>query len=261
MEIDALAIFGTRTMTKHYAFWAVLLVLGMTSGSTECGEEKAIALLTKFRYRFVRDEDQPGKPVIEVRIVGRQVEDEVFKQLPTLKELRSLRICTYGSNVDLALTGLKDMKKLRRLNLEMCDLTDFSTKQIGMATGLRDVNIRYTRTTDAMLKELGGLKQLQKLYVSSLKVTDEGIKALAGLTQLEVLDLSDTKLTDAGLKELTGLKQLQELVLSETAITDAGLKNLFPLTRLQSLDLSQTKVTKAGVAAIRKALPKCEVLY
>ena len=50
--------------------------------------------------------------------------------------------------------------------------------------------------------------------------------------------------------DLTGNKQ----------VTDAGLEHLKGLTNLTSLSLGNTKMTPAGVEALRKALPKCEII-
>ena len=43
------------------------------------------------------------------------------------------------------------------------------------------------------------------------------------------------------------------------SITDTDLEHLKSLEGLKHLDISGTKVTKEGVAALKKALPKCEI--
>jgi hypothetical protein len=58
---------------------------------------------------------------------------------------------------------------------------------------------------------------------------------------------------------LAGLKGLKRLSLANTGLSDAGLKHLEGLAALEHLDLSGTKVTADGVAALKQALPKCEV--
>jgi hypothetical protein len=49
--------------------------------------------------------------------------------------------------------------------------------------------------------------------------------------------------------------------LTDAPITDAGLKELTKLKQLVLLGLVDTKVTKAGMAELRKALPKCRIIY
>jgi len=272
-------------MKNCHLAWAIVMMLSMTSGGVWCDEKSAVAALEKYVFGFTRDESQPGKPVIDVRISGCFLDDELLRELPALKQLKSLTIITPGENVDAALKGLNDMKKLQMLNLRGCDLTDFSVNQISMVTGLRTLDIRLTTMTDARLKQLGSLKQLQKLYVNNESVTDSGMKEITRLKQLQTLDLRgtsvgniglkelaklrglqylelcQTKVTDEGLKDLAALTELQRLGLNSTAVTDAGLKHLVPLKNLQLLNLCDTKVTVTGVAALKKASPACQISH
>jgi len=81
------------------------------------------------------------------------------------------------------------------------------------------------------------------------------------LSGLRYLELCQTKVTDEGLKELAALTELQRLGLNSTAVTGAGLKHLVPLKKLQLLNLSDTKVTETDVAALKKALPACQISH
>ncbi len=122
------------------------------------------------------------------------------------------------------------------------------------------VSLSNTKVTDSGLKELAQLKGLQWMDLRDTKVTDAGLKELATLKALRELYLSHTRVTDSGLKELAHIKGLQVLLLNGTKVTDAGLKDLAALMGLRKLDLGDTGVTKAGVAALRKALPACEIV-
>jgi hypothetical protein len=64
-----------------------------------------------------------------------------------------------------------------------------------------------------------------------------------------------------GLKELANVPNLTELGLMASQITDEGLQELAKLKNLYGLNLGGTKVTKAGVAALRKALPNCQIKH
>jgi serine/threonine-protein kinase len=109
---------------------------------------------------------------------------------------------------------------------------------------------------DAGLRRLATLTELRQLNLAGTNVTDAGLKGLAALKELR---LGGTAVTDAGLKELAALRALATLGLEGTGVTDAGLKELAALRELRSLRLAQTAVTDAGVAALKKALPACEV--
>jgi hypothetical protein len=189
-------------MKNLHVAWSILLLLAIISGRAWCEEKVAIAALKKSGHRFVRDENRPGKPVIELTIVDCFPEKELLRELPALKQLQSLTIITAFENVDAALKGLNEMKKLQYLNIRQCELTDFTVKQIAMATGLRTLDIRFTGMTDAELKQLGGLKQLRTLYLGDEGVTDISVKELARLTKLQTLDLRGTKVTKAGVAAL-----------------------------------------------------------
>jgi Leucine-rich repeat (LRR) protein len=91
-------------------------------------------------------------------------------------------------------------------------------------------------------------------------VDDAGLKQLTGLRGLRWLDLRDTQVTDAGLKELGRMKSLEFLSLNGTKVTEAGLLHLHGLAGLITLNLTKTAVTAQGIAALRKALPGCQIL-
>ncbi|MEK6237032.1 MAG: hypothetical protein N2C14_20175, partial [Planctomycetales bacterium] len=89
---------------------------------------------------------------------------------------------------------------------------------------------------------------------------DADLIHLRELNNLRSLNLSNTWVTDAGLIHLRGLKQLQGLNLNSADVSDVGLVHLHGLQQLQGLSLYGTEITKEGDAALRKALPKCQVL-
>ena len=78
-------------------------------------------------------------------------------------------------------------------------------------------------------------------------------------------------ITDADLAYLMNLNELSDLDLSYCKrITDAGLKHLHGLKKLRHLDLSQCRkrsifgsdgISRSGVAALEKALPRCEIWW
>jgi hypothetical protein len=135
-------------------------------------------------------------------------------------------------------------------------------KELARFKSLQSLNLGGVRDlTDARMKEVARLENLQGLYLFATLVGDPGLKELARLKNLRTLDLSDTRVTDAGLKELAGLKSLQTLNLVGTGVTDAGLRELARVKSLRWLDVDVADVTAQGVAALRKALPKCRIIF
>jgi hypothetical protein len=108
--------------------------------------------------------------------------------------------------------------------------------------------------------ELETLKQLQTLNLSSCSgVTGDAVEHLKGFKGLHVIWLNDSDVTDEGLIHLKELTALRELYLGRARVTNTGLQQLKCLTQLQMLYLDGTQVTDAGVAALRRALPRCNI--
>ncbi|HKI32893.1 MAG TPA: protein kinase [Gemmataceae bacterium] len=80
--------------------------------------------------------------------------------------------------------------------------------------------------------------------------------------QVVTVNLDDNhKVDDAGLEHLKGLTNLVMLHLNGTQVSDGGLVHLKGLTNLLQLELNETQVTAGRVAALRRALPKCNILW
>jgi mono/diheme cytochrome c family protein len=123
-----------------------------------------------------------------------------------------------------------------------------------------DFHLKGSAVTDAAIAPLATLKNVLQLNLGKTSVTDAGLVHIKAMKDLTDLHLEETKITDRGLAQLKELKKLEYLNLYGTAVTDAGLANLTGLTNLKRLYVWQTKVTPAGVEALKKALPKVEVV-
>ena len=196
--------------------------------------------------------------------VNRSAQD-VLRLLETILEWPRLQ---FGQKLDLLSTRISD----RELETLLASLGD-----------LRFLSLAETRVGDAGLVHLQSLTSLQELHLDHTEITDEGLKLLASLPSLEILDLKGTRITDAGLAEVGRLTRLKGLYLTRTGITDAGLAHLKNLEKLETLILWDTRigdaglehlgslgylqevilwntaVTPRGVAALKAALPDCDV--
>jgi internalin A len=270
----------------------------MNAGVTDAGL-KHLAPLTKLRSlnlwnAGVTDAGlkalAPLKGLQSLNLTNAQVTDAGLKELAPLEDLRSLDLS--GTEVtDAGLTEVARHKGLESLGLTNARVTDAWLAALAPLEHLRELNLWHTQVTDAGLKEVARHKRLQSLNLSDTAVTDAGFAELAPLKDLRLLDLSRTRLTDAALKEVARHEKLQYLFLEGLPVTDAGLKELAPLTdlrglyfgglrgfdgknvtdaglkelarfkKLERLMLGGSSVTEAGMAALREALPKCNISH
>src|SRR5262249_1316062 len=115
-------------MNTHQLICAGALLLATMASRVRGDEQSALPALEKHlpaeRIEITRDEMQPRKPVIHLRISG-GVKGAGWLELTELKHLRSLTIftpCKYRANLDAAVTALGQLQNLRSLELQSCEL-------------------------------------------------------------------------------------------------------------------------------------------
>lgn len=92
-------------------------------------------------------------------------------------------------------------------------------------------------------------------------ISDTGLMHLAKLKELRELRLDNARdVTDQGLESLKKLTKLKSLSLQYTDVAGPGLIHLAGLKQLRELNLEGTPVGREAVDALRKALPKCNVI-
>jgi hypothetical protein len=160
-----------------------------------------------------------------------------------------------------AMTHLKNLRRLKRLDLRRLPVWDAGLLHVEGLAGLEVLNLTCTKVTDTGMARLAGLKNLRELNLSFNVITDAGIEHLAGMTRLEDLDLEGTKVSNAGLVYLAEMSRLEGLRLKGTEVTDAGLQHLAGLPRLGRVNLEDCEVTDEGVRMLEEALPQCAIEY
>lgn len=144
--------------------------------------------------------------------------------------------------------------ELKKLNLLVLPLSKEQNQLEVSAVNARTFN----DTQAAILPKLSN--QIVWLKLGDTEISDAALTAIAKLKNLQKLHLEETKVTDVGLKQLRQLTNLEYLNLYGTAITDVGLTELAGLKNLKTIYLWQTKATEQGIAALKKSLPKLEVV-
>lgn len=191
-----------------------------------------------------------------------RVSDEGMKFLPSLKQLRVLRVP--GSFVtDKSAALIAQLPHLEYLSLAGTQITDEGLKAL-TALPLRQIDLEFP-ITDRGLEVLAKIPSLEQLDMHLAQITGQGlahltalpihtlflgpyqydkdIPVLAKFKKLKRLDLSYARLTDASLATLAQMSQLEELALTHTGVTDKALDVLSRLPNLRYLEISETKVT------------------
>jgi len=173
--------------------------------------------------------------------------------------VRSVTIFYRSTAADLA--DLKDLPRLRSLNISGWWVTDTWTARVKDLVGLEELYLTGARVTDAGMAHLRGLHQLRVLHLDHTQVGDAGLAHLQRLIHLEQLELKGTNVTDAGLAHLEGLLRLKQLGLAQTHVTDGGLGYLKDMSHLERLSLYYTQVTDKGARTLGEALPNCRIYH
>ena len=97
---------------------------------------------------------------------------------------------------------LKELKSLRRLDLDSNEVTDAGLKELKEFTELQTLILTSTGVTDAGLKELKELKSLVELKIYGAQITNAGLEVLKDIQSLNWLVLSNTKVTPKGFQRL-----------------------------------------------------------
>ncbi|MDP7011338.1 MAG: hypothetical protein QF685_08160 [Verrucomicrobiota bacterium] len=244
---------------------------------TDKGLEE-VAKLQQLRYLYLTDTkvtDEGLKEVAKLQQLTRisldcpKVTDKGLEELGRLKNLNTLYLKT-------SLVTKTGKSKLRKA-LPGCwfSIMEPSYVQKGKIlkppkkaplTGKETSEIIETAIGRQLAKPSSELTKMDRQKVTKLKFTftkisDASLKEVAKLNQLKMLWLDNNQITDTGLKELSKLQQLTHLGLAGTYVTDAGIKDLAKLKNLSMIRLGRTNVTIDGVAALKRALPDCDIHY
>ena len=151
------------------------------------------------------------------------------------------------------LSGIENLTNLRRLNLgsDSNQISDISNLK-GL-TNLTSLHLGHNQIKD--LDALKNLINLTNLSLSGNQIND--ITPLERLTKLTSLNISENQVVDIiTLKQLTKLKNLY--------LDQNQISNINPLkvsTKLRYLDLSQNPLAETDKKSLRRALPKCKIIF
>ena len=146
-----------------------------------------------------------------VRALGLQfwkqpISDDDLAEVGILTDLIRLSIVGGGPG-DAKITGpglvhLRNLTKLRWLDLHQCPITDDSLRLLDTLTELQSIDLRGTQITGEGLKYLKPFKNLANVDFDDAPVTDVGLRFLEELPSLKRVSLRNTKVTADGIRKL-----------------------------------------------------------
>jgi hypothetical protein len=210
--------------------------------------------------------------LMETRITSTSLE-----HLAGLQELNCLPLGKTAVD-DAGLVHLRGRRKLMILGLGETRVTSQGLQHLHSCTELTDLSLRSTAVDDDALETLLSLPNLGRLDVSDSNISGPGLLTLTDALPEYVLDgnlidfygSADKKVArstvqwapvTARIVALDGEDRLKLIDFSWCNIQDEHLAALHGLKHVELIDLRGSDVTKEGVAALREALPQCEVRY
>lgn len=201
----------------------------------------------------------------------------LFLQGNQITDITPLKGCTALQTLDLSgnniadIGALSDMTKLSDLKLQKNHIYDLAPLEDKAAMEYLDISHNEVYEVYS-LSNMGSLRQL---YASYNSISD--ISSLATLTSLTTLELANNDIYDISVlvnmtdlaslvlannniqsvRALSTMTNLKILDLSGNPITD--ISPLSSLSSLLELNLKGTSVSAEDVAALRKALPDCNI--
>jgi Leucine-rich repeat (LRR) protein len=225
-----------------------------------------------------------------------RITDRGMKELKNAPGITDLDLRYAEQITDEGVSAIRGWKKLRRLNLRGTKITDMTLGHLAGLPTLEMLDIGFVQFTDSGLENLALLPKLKELSIGGNKLTDSGLRFLRQVTGLTYLDVSGEQRTDSGLwsvsitelgvDSIATLKELRELRMNRSAISGGWLEKLKPLQKLERLSLQDTKrlgddavarlesfpnlrwldlkrsgISENALAELRRAMPRCQVIY
>ena len=194
------------------------------------------------------------KRLINLDLSGTGVKDAVLSEFYKMHTLMRLNLQDNVGLSDKAVSALKS--ELRGCTILTSDLV-YEVDFAGHTVRSDEKHIAFPACGITDLNGLDRMNRLEELDLSKNEISNlYAFEICACRENLRVLDLSGNRISDT--ISLAALSALEELNLSDNLIeVPIGIERI---TTLKRLNLSDNPIQEAQLAALREALPDCEIV-
>jgi hypothetical protein len=183
------------------------------------------------------------RDVDDVYVTSDQAALDLVKQLRSLPEAKQVTIGSGVTNAGLAaICELDQHPSLEGLQLMLAPVTDNGFSHVAKLSRLKNVFVNTSPIGDSALETLKEINGLQMLGL-----IEEGTTA------------NSRRFSERGFAAIGQLKELKLLRLVGYRISDASASHLTSLNQLKTLQIIHCWMSEDAVAAIRQALPDCDI--
>jgi internalin A len=203
----------------------------------------------------------------ELYLDGTSITSKGLEHLSELSQLRSLSLD--GTQVgDEGLVYLEPLQSMMFLTLPM-GITDVGIEHLRGLRLVQELSIKNHAISNNGLYHLAELTGLRSLDLTitdmradaEAKIDEQGLALLRKCGNLEVLSLIGTSVDDKAVEQIVHFPKIKRLFIGKSVVSDAAIPSLRQLKNLVFLDLVETQVTTEGAQQLRRALPKCKIVY
>lgn len=161
---------------------------------------------------------------------------------------------------DDRLASLNGLPDLVALDFQDANVTSAGLQSLANVKSLKQLNLANTQVTE--LSALAALPQLEHLKLDySRQIQEEHLAALSQLSGLRTLSAKGLRLRDGGVAAIAQCTQLEDLNIGGAILGETGLAPLQQVKGLKRLNLEYAQVSRDDLAALRAALPECQVVH
>ncbi len=208
------------------------------------------------------------------------LDSQVTQEMGRLVQLEGLALRGVDNVAD-DVPALCQLKRIKRLELSVCRLTDSDLeKLLSCLTALQSLEIDRVPLSGPVMRRIGNLRNLEVLTLHGDVPTD-GLRLLHGLTALRTLSIvTAERLTiesahlPPGIRQLTLLghpvsantlstlatfDEIRSLKIDAAMLSERNLKILAQLPNLRKLDLWDDELSDEAFNQLGSELPNCQI--